>query len=422
MALKILLVTEYFFPKTTGGTELYVYNLAKALISFGNQVAVITCTDDEQDYEFDGIKVVGIPFNKDKRTIVIKEEIAPDNLQSFENAIRILDYDIAHFHTLTTSINLFHIEKAKQIGYPALLTSHIPGHICLRGDLVHRNKEVCDGVIKSQKCLSCFHLSRGIQFPLNHLSAALLKYGDYVVPFSDSAKNKKKNLLKLNSILDAIIVVSEWQKKMFLANGMDEKKIRLCRQALAPTQAPLQKKTDALFTIGFTGRVAKGKGLHLLLEALSAIDQDRFCLKVAAIPVQDEMPYFNQLKNVAKNFKNHVWLENLPNQEIAAFMASIDVLCIPSIWLETGPFVAYEAFAVGTPVLGSNSGGIRELIEENNNGWLFRFNDTVDLLEKIKFLIALYYQKGSLRIFDKKLRTSENMAIEMIETYEHILK
>jgi glycosyltransferase involved in cell wall biosynthesis len=41
MALKILLVSEYFFPKSTGGTELYVYNLAMALIELGNNVVVL---------------------------------------------------------------------------------------------------------------------------------------------------------------------------------------------------------------------------------------------------------------------------------------------------------------------------------------------------------------------------------------------
>ena len=422
MALKILLVSEYFFPKSTGGTELYVYNLAHALIKLGNQVTILTCADDGTDYVFNELSVITIPFNKNQDTKVIKEIIPADNLNNFTDQIIAYHADIIHFHTLTTSINFFHIQKAKNLGYPVALTSHIPGHLCLRGDLVHLNKEVCDGVIEGQKCLSCNHLNKGIAQPFNQLSAALVKYIDYVIPFIDPAKNKKRVLLKLNSILDAIVVVSEWQRGMFIANGFSAAKLHTCRQAIAEANFHAKKKKNKIFTIGFTGRISKGKGLHILLDALKNIDQQSFCLKITAIPVRNEMPYFLAMKNIATSFKNNVWIENLPNEEIGAFMSTLDVLCVPSVWLETGPFVAYESIANGTPVLGSNIGGIKELVKDNENGWLFEFNNTASLLKKVTHLIKLFSENEILPIKNTALRTSVDMAKETLATYQQIIR
>lgn len=421
MVLKILLVSEYFFPKSTGGTELYVFNLAKALILLGNNVAVLSCVKDPVDYEFNGVEVIAIPFNEDNYTAVIKEEVAADNLDFYISKITSFNPDIIHFHTLTTSIGFFHIKKSISLGYKVILTSHIPGHVCLRGDLVYMNKEVCDGIIESSKCLSCYHHSKEIIYPFNYVTAAILKFGGYFFSSIDSAKNKKNILLKLSKMLSTVIVVSRWQKDMFLANGVDPTKLEICRQAVFKSYSHVDRTPNEKLTIGFISRISKGKGLHLLLNALENINKSSFMLKIAAIPVSDEIPYFLDMKDRASIHTNIIWQENLPNEEIDAFMSTLDVLCIPSIWLETGPFVAYEAMANGIPVLGSNSGGINELIIDNENGWLFKFNNAEDLANKINHLIELFKKNKSIPYKKLNLRTSMDMANETLKIYQKII-
>jgi glycosyltransferase involved in cell wall biosynthesis len=51
-------------------------------------------------------------------------------------------------------------------------------------------------------------------------------------------------------------------------------------------------------------------------------------------------------------------------------MKEYDLLAVPSQWLETGPMVVLEAFAASIPVMGSNLGGIAELVQDNVNGIL----------------------------------------------------
>ena len=58
------------------------------------------------------------------------------------------------------------------------------------------------------------------------------------------------------------------------------------------------------------------------------------------------------------------------NTEIVSTLRNYDLLAVPSQWLETGPLVVLEAFAAGIPVLGSNLGGIAELVHEGIDGFL----------------------------------------------------
>src|SRR5207253_11522125 len=56
--------------------------------------------------------------------------------------------------------------------------------------------------------------------------------------------------------------------------------------------------------------------------------------------------------------------------QLAATLARWDALVVPSLWLESGPQVVYEAFGVQTPVIGSDLGGIGELVQHGRTGFL----------------------------------------------------
>jgi glycosyltransferase involved in cell wall biosynthesis len=51
-------------------------------------------------------------------------------------------------------------------------------------------------------------------------------------------------------------------------------------------------------------------------------------------------------------------------------MVDSDLLCVPSIWFENSPGVVIQALGLGLPVLGSDTGGIPELVEADRNGAL----------------------------------------------------
>jgi glycosyltransferase involved in cell wall biosynthesis len=64
----------------------------------------------------------------------------------------------------------------------------------------------------------------------------------------------------------------------------------------------------------------------------------------------------------------------VPAEKVVEILAEYDLLAVPSQCLETGPLVVLEAFAAGIPVIGSNLGGIAELVKHEVNGLLVEPN------------------------------------------------
>ena len=81
------------------------------------------------------------------------------------------------------------------------------------------------------------------------------------------------------------------------------------------------------------------------------------------------------------------WLGSVAHDRIPTVLASLDVLVVPSVWIENSPFVIKEAFAAGVPVVASNLGGMAELVEDGRNGLLFEAGDAADLRRVIARLL-----------------------------------
>jgi glycosyltransferase involved in cell wall biosynthesis len=57
---------------------------------------------------------------------------------------------------------------------------------------------------------------------------------------------------------------------------------------------------------------------------------------------------------------------------------------LPSEWYENAPMSVLESMALGKPVLGARIGGIPELINEGQTGWLFASADEAALADALR--------------------------------------
>ena len=77
---------------------------------------------------------------------------------------------------------------------------------------------------------------------------------------------------------------------------------------------------------------------------------------------------------------------------------------VPSIWYENCPYSILETLAIGKPVIGANIGGIPELVNDNENGFIY---DTIsELTEKMNLL---FKNEKMVKKFSKK---SKELATE----------
>ena len=78
----------------------------------------------------------------------------------------------------------------------------------------------------------------------------------------------------------------------------------------------------------------------------------------------------------------------LPREEVMKRYAQADVVCFPS-WWENMPMVCIEAMLSGAVVIGSNSGGMSEIIEDGKSGFLMTPRNPQVLADKIKEVCML---------------------------------
>ena len=97
-----------------------------------------------------------------------------------------------------------------------------------------------------------------------------------------------------------------------------------------------------------------------------------------------------------KELEAFVKLSNCKNIEFCGYKSGNELdeiirkslfIIVPSEWYENCPYTIIEGMSFGKPVIGSDLGGIKELVKDKWNGLLFKHGDDKDLSEKINYLL-----------------------------------
>ena len=140
------------------------------------------------------------------------------------------------------------------------------------------------------------------------------------------------------------------------------------------------------FIAGLIGRLEESKGQHLLIEAIHKAKEKNQNIKALIVGHEMNSGYRESLKNksnalgVSDNLKFEDFVSN-PQQ----LMQLCDCIILASEQ-ETFGLVLPEAMRSGVAVIGSNSGGVPEIIEHNKTGLLFETKDSTSLYSQIEKL------------------------------------
>jgi len=114
----------------------------------------------------------------------------------------------------------------------------------------------------------------------------------------------------------------------------------------------------------FVGRVARKKGIDLLINAM---DEVRVSLPDAKLIIVmgfigRQKDYKDQIYAMALEREDVLLCENVPESQLASYYNAADLCVVPSLGYESIPTVIYEAMACGVPVLTQGSWGIPEVL------------------------------------------------------------
>jgi len=127
--------------------------------------------------------------------------------------------------------------------------------------------------------------------------------------------------------------------------------------------------------IGFSGRVAREKGIVYLLKAIPRLEKHLTKFKIAlAGPYKTVIgeQFYKEIESLAKKYSQKIiFLGSLSSKDFFAFNKLVDVLVLPSTnRLESFGMVQVEAMMLGTPVVATNLPGVRIPITKTGMGKL----------------------------------------------------
>jgi hypothetical protein len=109
---------------------------------------------------------------------------------------------------------------------------------------------------------------------------------------------------------------------------------------------------------------------------------------------------------------------NISHDNVPAVLAKIDLLVVPSIWLENAPLVISEAFMAGVPVLVSNLGGMAEMVKDGQGGLVFAAGDARDLQRRLERFLNEDGLIGQLRDSIPQVERVEETAETLVRHYQ----
>ncbi len=393
--MKVLKVIHGFPPDYMAGSEVYSYHLVKALMNQVEAVAVYTGVENEfaPQYEtfdevYDGIVVHRInKFRRDYRYQQKYYDAAVE--QDFGDYLQKFQPDVVHFgHLSHLSTSL--IELTTQHRIPIIYTVHDFWLFCVKGQLINQENAICDGP-NAEKCHHCS-------------------------PYETTTEQVQEQLSvmrQLANLVDVFLTPSHTLRDFFIQQGVEKTKLLYSRYGFNTNKITYRQRKftiNSRVNFGFMGRIIPSKGIRVLIDAFKSID--------AQLSIYGEVG--NQKRFLQR--PNIQFRGAYDNNQVNQVLTEIDVLIVPSIWLENSPLVIQEAFLAGIPVITSNIGGMAELVTDGVNGFLFEAGDADSLLRCIHKIIDNPILLNELTVSSQDVRSIEEDAMFVHNVYQRVLE
>lgn len=192
--------------------------------------------------------------------------------------------------------------------------------------------------------------------------------------------------MKKNYLMDTFIAGSSYMRSQLIMNNFPEDRIFINAPAIPPVKSPftpLPKEKRILYT----GQLIRGKGVDLLLKALSQLTIPFQCDIVGTGNDEGYLQQLSEELQLEQRVTFHGWV---PNERLPAFYDRARCIAVPSRWPEPFGMVGLEAMHRARPVVAFDSGGISDWLENSKTGFLVPPGEIENFANKIERLLVDY--------------------------------
>lgn len=363
--MKILLTTIYAYPPK-GGLGKYIQELKTGLERSGHEVEIlardrneyyITKSNRQYPIKKKNKKSIrsGVSFPSQAVGKYLKN--IQDEANKYFEAVRLIDlsqYQVIHAQDIISAsvLNFY-----KPISTPLIITVHG----CVTAEYYYY------GYIKPRTV--GWNLLSSFETQVLQQSSKTIVPSEWLLGVYKQCKIPTGNMQVITNGID----VQSFENQMNRETGM--------------------KKPSDKTVIICTGRLVKVKGQHILLDSLARLKRRRSEWVCWVVGKGDNEKALKE-KSKKLGLSNSVqFLER--RDDVPALLNQADIFVIPSLQ-ENYPYSLVEAHVAGKAVIGSQVGGITEMIEHMKNGILVPPGDSRALYRQIRKLLDRPQMRSNL--------------------------
>ena len=422
--MKILLVNKFHYRK--GGAETYYLTVGSELERMGHEVAYFSMKHPNNlPCKWDKYFVTQREYNDVKNPLsAVRDGIAliysPEAKRNFQALCEEFRPDVVHLNNIHRQITLSILDAPylKEHHVPVFYTAHdyvtvCPGYLMLDGE-----GRVCDACLEDGKYRHCIE-NRCVKGSRAKSALAALE-----ASFNSSHHSNER--------IDRVIAPSRFMRSKLIEGGWPEGKVEALQNfaddaILARASGVADDVTDRESPyLLFFGRLSAEKGVDVLLRAFDAA--------APSLPRDMRLIVVGDGPDAAEFRDLAVSLDSAPRIEFAGYQTGdalqtyverASLAIASSRWRENMPYSIVEAFAAGTPVVGTRIGGIPELVTDGVTGFACEPGDVETMADAMvrgaeAFLDAPVYvrMQESCRAYVRENCSRDKFMDQLVKLYE----
>lgn len=366
--MKILFAHKYF--KLNGGADVFFFEAERVLKQHGHDIVHFsTYSPDNKHSPYAQYFVKPPEYNSGsifRRISEIGRMIySMDAKKNFARLIADTKPDLIHVFAIHVHLTPSILVAAYEANIPVVMSCNDYKHICPNYKLYHHGRicNDCSGG-KFYKAIT----NRCCKDSLAYSTASSLE------AYSHYALNIYKKYI--HTFLFASDFMAHETEKFWGTQGWQWDK--LCNPFNSAEYPISESYNDYAL---FFGRFVEEKGVDVLIRAAALTPE--ITIKIVG-DGPEETSLLALTKKLGLNnveFLGPVWGEALND-----LLKLTRFVIVPSVWHENFPYVINQSFAFGKPVIGSNRGGIPELVEHNSRGLIYEASDEQALADAMRTL------------------------------------
>lgn len=410
--------------------------MAQELQHRGHEVVVLSGGPPRSDlpplsrYCYEGIAVVRLnppPPRPPWRGGIAASYQRPELAPLFTEVLAAERPELVHaFHLRRLTLELVNVCRGHNL--PMLVTLTDFWSCCPTGQLSLPDLQNCSG--PEEGGANCArHLAGRIVQPLQSTPLTPWRWLMAVPWGLTDLRRRPQAMDQALAACQAVLVGSESMANIMGSNGFAHWPIKVCPHGVVQpvpfTATPQQSwnPSERRARIGFIGTLRPAKGAHLLLAALQSWAGPAVDLRLYGSPL-DDPNYVDSLKRQASMLPAEVipnWLGTFPPRELNAVLSELDLLVVPSLWIENSPLIVHQALAARLPVVAFDVEGIREQIQPGLTGVLIPLGDTGALGERLAELVRHPEQLELLAKAPRNIRTLKDYVNDLDEHHHEAI-